>query len=185
MADLIDGLLSLTHLSQIDLKHEQINLSCLAQDVLDDWHLREPERKVNSSVQEEMHCTGDARLIKQVMVNLIGNAWKFSAKQSTAVIHVGMQLEPNGQVVFFVSDNGAGFDMAYVDKLFGAFQRLHSLAEFEGTGIGLATVRRIIVRHGGRIWASSVLGEGATFFFNFWAKADAGTSQGDFAGLKP
>lgn len=185
MADLIDGLLSLTHLSQIDLKHEQINLSCLAQDVLDDWHLREPERKVNSSVQEEMHCTGDARLIKQVMVNLIGNAWKFSAKQSNAVIHVGMQLEPNGQVVFFVSDNGAGFDMAYVDKLFGAFQRLHSLAEFEGTGIGLATVRRIIVRHGGRIWASSVLGEGATFFFNFWAKADAGTSQGDFAGLKP
>ena len=179
MADLIDGLLSLTHLSQIDLKHEQINLSCLARDVLDDWHLQEPKRRVSSSVQGEMHCMGDVRLIKQVMINLIGNAWKFSSKQPTAVIHVGMQIGPNEQVVFFVSDNGAGFDMAYVNKLFGTFQRLHSHADFEGTGIGLATVRRIIVRHGGRIWASSILGEGATFFFTLSGLADTRTNQGE------
>ncbi|MCU1533462.1 MAG: multi-sensor signal transduction histidine kinase [Arthrobacter sp.] len=114
---------------------------------------------------------GDARLLRQVLVNLVGNAWKFSANQVDAAIEVGMTSGSQAQAVFFVRDNGAGFDMAYADKLFGSFQRLHSPFEFEGTGIGLATVHRIIVRHEGRVWAEAAPEEGATFFFTLWEAA--------------
>ena len=168
MTELIDALLSLMHLSRIDLQHAQVDLSGLAQEALDDCRTRDPGRAVRTFVQPGMQCTGDARLLRQVLVNLIGNAWKFSARQSDAAIEVGMKPGPHVQAMFFVKDNGAGFDMAYADKLFGSFQRLHSPSEFEGTGIGLATVHRIVVRHKGRIWAQSAPEEGASFFFTLW-----------------
>ena len=171
MADLIESLLSLMHLSKISLRHDQVDFSQLAQEVLDDCRMRDSNRTVHSSVQPGMHCMGDARLLREILTNLIGNAWKFSAKQANAAIEVGMKPTQDGQTVFFVRDNGAGFDMAYADKLFGTFQRLHTLSEFEGTGIGLAIVRRIVLRHEGRIWAESVPAEGATFFFTLWESA--------------
>ncbi|MDB5742699.1 MAG: sensor signal transduction histidine kinase [Polaromonas sp.] len=171
MADLIEALRSLTHLSQIALKHEQVDLSRLAQEAFEDCRMQHPGRMVHSSVQAAMQCVGDERLLRLVLVNLIGNAWKFSSRQADATVEVGMKPGPNGQAIFFVRDNGAGFDMAYADKLFGSFQRLHSPSEFEGTGIGLATVRRIILRHEGRIWAEAALEEGASFYFTLWEAA--------------
>ena len=108
--------------------------------------------------------TGDVRLLRVVLENLLGNAWKFSGKQDQAHIEFGVKQEA-GESVYFLRDDGVGFDMAYADKLFGTFQRLHSLREFEGTGVGLATVQRIIQRHGGRIWAEAAVGQGATFYF--------------------
>ncbi|MDB5845336.1 MAG: sensor signal transduction histidine kinase, partial [Polaromonas sp.] len=171
MAELTDALLSLANLSQIDLRHEQVDLTALAQEAFDDCRARDPERTVRSAVQAGMQCMGDARLLRQVLVNLIGNAWKFSAKQLDAAIEVGMTPGSQTQAVFFVRDNGAGFDMAHADKLFATFERLHSPSEFEGTGIGLATVRRIIVRHEGRVWAEAAPEEGASFFFTLWETA--------------
>jgi light-regulated signal transduction histidine kinase (bacteriophytochrome) len=114
-----------------------------------------------------MPCAGDPRLLAVVLENLIGNAWKFTARTDQARIHVGMRSDAAGPV-YFVADNGAGFDMAYADKLFKAFQRLHSTIEFEGTGVGLATVHRIVTRHGGRVWAESVPGQGTTFSFTLY-----------------
>jgi signal transduction histidine kinase len=108
---------------------------------------------------------GDPRLLRQVLDNLLSNAWKFSAHQTEGEITMGVEPDAEGKPVFFVRDNGAGFDMAHAGKLFGAFQRLHSVTDFPGTGIGLATVQRIIKRHGGRIWADSAPGRGATFYF--------------------
>ena len=171
MAELIEALLSLTHLSRIDLQHAQVNLSDLAQEALDDCHTRDPRRAVRTCVQAEMQCTGDVRLLRQVMMNLIRNAWKFSARQVDAAIEVGMKPGLQAHPVFFVRDNGAGFDMVHADKLFNSFQRLHSSSEFEGTGIGLATVRRIILRHEGQIWAESAPEKGASFFFTLWEPA--------------
>ncbi|MDP3828370.1 MAG: ATP-binding protein, partial [Polaromonas sp.] len=108
---------------------------------------------------------GDPRLLRQVLDNLLGNAWKFSDQQPQTRITLGRENGPDGQPIYIVRDNGAGFDMAYSEKLFGAFQRLHTASEFPGHGIGLATVHRIVTRHGGRIWAESVPGNGATFYF--------------------
>lgn len=168
MADLIEGLLSL-----VDIQLKEVDLSRLALEVLEVCRSGDTGRVVRTSVAAGMRCTGDPRLIRQVLANLVGNAWKFSSKTPDASIDVGLRPGPEGEAVFFVKDNGAGFDMKHAAKLFGTFQRLHSLSDFEGSGIGLATVRRIVMRHEGRIWAESAPGEGASFYFTL-CKAGAG-----------
>jgi light-regulated signal transduction histidine kinase (bacteriophytochrome) len=124
----------------------------------------EPDRKVELAIAAGVRAEGDARLFRVLLENLLRNAWKFTAKHPTAKIEFGIQTN-NGKPVYFVRDDGAGFDMAYASKLFGAFQRLHAMTEFAGTGVGLATVQRIVHRHGGRIWAEAKVDQGATFYF--------------------
>jgi light-regulated signal transduction histidine kinase (bacteriophytochrome) len=126
---------------------------------------RFPGRPVEVHIEQPLPCFGDARLLAILMENLVNNAWKFSGRVAAARIDIGRRQLDGGGAAYFVRDNGAGFDMAYADKLFKAFQRLHSASEFEGTGIGLATVHRIVTRHGGRVWAESAPGQGATFLF--------------------
>ncbi|MCY7369544.1 MAG: PAS domain S-box protein [Polaromonas sp.] len=165
MGQLIEDLLSLAQVSRTELRHEPIDLSALARLSLDRLRARDPERQVNAVVEPGLRAEGDARLIHVVLDNLLGNAWKFSAHRTPAYITVSQLRDAAGQTVFYVRDNGAGFDMAHADKLFRAFQRLHTHAEFEGTGIGLATVQRIIGRHGGMLWADALVGQGACFSF--------------------
>jgi PAS domain S-box-containing protein len=165
MGQLIEGLLSLAQISRMQLQSEPVDLSALARSVLDDLQLRHPERQVRVHIESGLQAQGDGRLVRAVMENLLGNAWKFSSHEVQAEINVGQQLDAAGLPLFFVRDNGAGFDMAYADKLFNPFQRLHLVSEFPGTGIGLATVNRVIKRHGGLLWADSAPGCGATFFF--------------------
>jgi len=165
MGELIDALLSLARLARAPLRHDQVDLSDLANNVLVFLRERDPARVVEAQVESGLTATGDHRLLRQVLDNLLGNAWKFSAGQAVAHITFGSEIDAHGDLVYFVRDNGAGFNMAYSQKLFGPFQRLHSPSEFEGTGIGLAFVQRIISRHGGRIWAESAPGQGATFRF--------------------
>jgi len=164
MGQLIDGLLVLSRVTRADLVREKLDLTRMARQSgarLQEIH---PGRAIEWIVHEGLVGEGDARLLSATLDNLLGNAWKFTSKCARARIEVGM-MNKNGDAAFFVRDNGAGFDQAYADKLFGAFQRLHSATEFEGTGIGLATVQRIVRRHGGRIWAEGEVGQGATFYF--------------------
>ena len=165
MGELIDALLSLARLARTPLRHDRVDLSDLATKVLVVLRERDPIRVVEAHVEPGLTATGDHRLLRQVLENLLGNAWKFSAGQPVSHITFGAESPGQSETVFFVRDNGAGFNMAYSQKLFGPFQRLHSPSEFEGTGIGLAFVQRIISRHGGRIWAESAPGQGATFRF--------------------
>ena len=165
MGELIDALLSLAHLSRTPLRSEPVNLSALAADLLNSAQEREPGRVTHLHVETGLFVQGDPRLLRQVLDNLLGNAWKFSAGQARTEIAFGHERQPSGELVYFVRDSGAGFDMAYAEKLFGAFQRLHSPSEFSGAGMGLATVHRIVARHGGRIWGESTVGRGATFYF--------------------
>ncbi|MBK8173417.1 MAG: PAS domain S-box protein [Sandaracinaceae bacterium] len=164
MAQLIDALLALSRMTRSEVERAPVDLSAIAQSAADTLKRASPQRKVEVTVQEGLQATGDARLLSIVFTNLLGNAWKFTAKQPVARIDVSC-VEDNGRHVYRVRDNGAGFDMAFAGKLFGVFQRLHPVAEFEGTGVGLATVQRIIRRHGGEVWAQSSLGDGATFCF--------------------
>ena len=166
MGQLIEDMLSLAQVSRVQLRHESIDLSALAAKSVEALRVGDPEREVSVQIDSDLQAFGDSRLVSVVMENLLGNAWKFSSQRADASIFVGQTIDPAGQVSFFVRDNGAGFDMAYADKLFRAFQRLHAAAEFPGTGIGLATVNRIIARHGGRLWAESSPGQGASFFFS-------------------
>ncbi len=132
---------------------------------MDECRVRNPERVANINIDNGLQVQGDSRLIRVVMENLLGNAWKFTSQRPSAVIKVGHKTDAAGVPAFFVQDNGAGFDMAYADKLFNTFQRLHAVTEFPGTGVGLATVSRVIGRHRGQVWAESEPGQGATFFF--------------------
>ncbi len=163
MASLIDDLLKLSRITRTELKRESVDLTQLAGEVIEVLRQDEPERIVKFSVQPRMIAHGDARLLRVVMDNLLGNAWKFTSQRAEATVEVG--CNPDDKLIYFVRDNGAGFDMAYADKLFGAFQRLHDTSEFSGTGIGLATVQRVIHKHGGRIWAKSAVDQGAIFYF--------------------
>ena len=167
MGQLIEDLLSLSQVARAQLRTEPVDLSAMARSFLDEWQVRQPERQVAVHVENGLLAEADGRLIRVVMQNLLANAWKFTSQLAAARadIRVGQKFDAVGLPVFFVKDNGAGFDMAYADKLFDPFQRLHAASEFSGTGIGLATVSRVIKRHGGRIWADSAPGCGATFFF--------------------
>ncbi|MET0311166.1 MAG: PAS domain S-box protein [Burkholderiaceae bacterium] len=164
MSQLIDDLLSLARVTRAEIRSERVDLGQKARQVVEQLATRFPEREVRVEIEDDLIALGDSRLLAVVLDNLIGNAWKFTGRQDAPLIRVG-KVKYDGHWAFFVGDNGAGFDMAYANKLFQAFQRLHSTAEFEGTGIGLATVYRIITRHGGRVWAQSAPGEGTTFFF--------------------
>ena len=164
MAELIDDLLNLSKVTRAAMKSVSVDLSQLAEGVAAELQRTHVERKVTFNIDPNLKARGDPNLLQAVLENLLNNAWKFTSKQEAGKIEFGSKYE-NDETIFFVRDNGAGFDMAYVGKLFGAFQRLHAMTEFPGTGIGLATVQRIINRHGGHIWAESAVDQGATFFF--------------------
>jgi len=162
MAQLIDDVLELARVTRSEMRRELVDLTKLAHEVAAELQKRGPERNVAVDIEEGLTTQGDKRLLKIVLTNLIGNAWKFTSRQTDPQI----TFSTDGEATYVVRDNGAGFDMAFADKLFGAFQRLHTAGEFEGTGIGLATVQRIISRHGGRVWAKGAVDSGAAFFFN-------------------
>jgi PAS domain S-box-containing protein len=164
MARLIDDLLSLSRLSRGELVRERVNLTRMACTTVERLREADAWREVDVVIEAGMEVEGDTSLLASVMENLIGNAWKFTNKRPKAHIHVGVATR-HGQKVYFVRDDGAGFDMAYAGKLFGAFQRLHANTEFPGTGIGLAIVQRVVRKHGGGAWAEGEVGRGATFFF--------------------
>ncbi|NMO14237.1 PAS domain S-box protein [Pyxidicoccus fallax] len=164
MADLIDDLLKLSRVTRAPCRRVPVDLADLAREVVEGLSRQTPERAVRVTLTPTARALGDPHLLRQVLENLLGNAWKFTGRTPDPSIEFGTQ-EKNGERLFFVRDNGAGFDMAHAGKLFTAFHRLHEASDFEGTGIGLATVQRIIHRHGGRIWAESQPGQGATFWF--------------------
>ena len=164
MHGMIDALLSLSQLSVRPLARQSVNLSQLAGYILEDLCRAEPARTVELHVEPDLMVEGDPTLLRMALENLLGNAWKYSADCECARIRFEQRQEP-GRRVFVVSDEGAGFDMRFADRLFGAFQRLHSASEFPGTGIGLASVRRIVRRHGGEVWAEGTVGRGASFYF--------------------
>lgn len=164
MAQLIDDMLNLSRLTRGELKKEIFNLSEMAESVARDLRQTEPDRQVTFVIQPNLCVDADKRLMQAVMENLLGNAWKFTSAHPTARIEFGA-FQENERTVYFVKDDGAGFDMAYADKLFGTFQRLHDTVEFSGTGVGLASVHRVIHRHGGEIWAHGEVEKGATFYF--------------------
>ena len=179
MAALIDDLLDLSRVGRRPLRRESVDLTRLASEAIEDLRAAQPERNVEFVAEQDIKAFGDVSLLKVALENLLGNAWKFTEREEEARIEFGADWRPRpGYLapVYFVRDNGAGFDQTYSDKLFGAFQRLHGQDEFEGTGIGLATVARIIHRHGGRVWAEGEVGEGATFYFTL-----GGRDQGDRA----
>jgi light-regulated signal transduction histidine kinase (bacteriophytochrome) len=164
MGLLIDHLLALSRAARKELSCEPVDLSAIAIAVLADLRRQAPERSVETLVQPNLVVVSDATLLRVVLANLLGNAWKFTSKHASARIEVGV-VDADGERAFYVKDDGAGFDMDHAEHLFGAFQRLHTAEEFEGDGIGLATVQRLVTRHGGRVWAESEAGKGAAFFF--------------------
>ncbi len=164
MGTLIDDLLKLARITRAEMRREPVDLSGIAQDIVAELQRTTPERQVEFAITPGLKAQGDSRLLRVVLENLLRNSWKYTTKQRQPRVEFGA-VDVNGGRAFMVRDNGAGFDMKYADKLFGVFQRLHSAAEFEGTGVGLATVMRIITRHGGRIWAEGAVDQGATFYF--------------------
>jgi len=164
MGQLIDDLLNLSRVTRRELRYNNVNLSEMAQAVSEELQMSQPERKVEFVIVPGLITNGDERLLRVLLENLLGNAFKFTEKVLHARIEFG-STQHEGKQTYYVRDNGAGFDMKYADKLFGAFQRLHSQSEFPGTGIGLAIIQRIINRHGGRIWAEGEVDKGATFYF--------------------
>jgi light-regulated signal transduction histidine kinase (bacteriophytochrome) len=162
--DMIDALLQLAQLTRVEINPVNVNLSEIAESVLKELALENPERSVKTDIGSNVIVSGDNRLLKMVMINLLANSWKYSAHSNEATIEFGVEQSETGPI-YYIRDNGAGFNMKDANKLFRVFTRLHDSSEFEGTGIGLATVHRIILRHGGNIWAEAKPGEGATFFF--------------------
>lgn len=170
MEEMTEGLLALARVSPVEMRAQSVDLGQIAAGLLERLRESDPDRKVDIQIMPDLRVVGDAALLTQALSNLLSNAWKFSGKQLLARIEVGSQTGSDGQTVYFVKDNGAGFDMHYASRLFGVFSRLHSASEFDGTGIGLAIVKKVIDRHAGRIWAESVPDQGASFYFTL--KAD-------------
>ena len=164
MIQLVDDLLKFSQSGHADLELEDVDLSEIALQIFSKMKLKEPDRNVRIEIQPDLNVHADNSLMVIALENLIGNAWKYSGKQKEAVIRFGT-IKERGETIFYIQDNGAGFDMSKAHNMFNPFQRLHSAQEFSGTGVGLATVRRIIERHGGRIWAEGSQGIGATFYF--------------------
>lgn len=164
MGHLIDDMLKLSRLSRVEIHPEYIDLSSLAEGIIHEIKSSDPERNVEVKIRKDMIVRADHNLMQIALQNLMDNAWKYTRKKSDAVIEFS-SFRKDHKIVYFIKDNGAGFDMKYADKLFGTFQRLHNASEFEGTGIGLATVQRIILRHHGSIWAEAEAGQGAVFYF--------------------
>ncbi len=165
MGNLIDDLLTLSRVTRSSIRMESVDLSQISHRITNDLRQTQPERQVEVSIEPNLSAHGDAPLLHVVMENLLHNAWKFTSKHPQSKIEVGAIVPENGNLTYFVRDDGAGFNMAYIDKLFSPFQRLHGMQDFPGNGIGLATVQRIIHRHGGRVWAEATLDRGATFYF--------------------
>lgn len=165
MGELIDDLLKLARITRMEMHFETVNMSELAHMITAELQQTQPERQAEFVIAEGLIANGDSQLLRIVLENLLGNAWKFTARRPQARIEVGLIEHSEHEQVFVIRDDGEGFDMAYADKLFGAFQRLHAMTEFEGTGIGLATVQRIVHRHGGRVWAEGAVSKGAAFYF--------------------
>ncbi|WNG34109.1 PAS domain S-box protein [Archangium violaceum] len=166
MSELIDGILALSRVNRTEFVETEVNLSALARSIAEQLQRWKPERTVRFQLQDGLVDRGDSQLLRLVLENLMGNAWKFTREKAEAVLEFGILPPEEGKGrVYFVRDNGAGFDMEYQNKLFGVFQRLHTQQEFEGNGVGLATVQRIVRRHGGRVWGEGRVGQGATFFF--------------------
>ncbi|MCS0631189.1 PAS domain S-box protein [Telluria mixta] len=165
MAQLIDDLLTLSRLSRTEIRRETVDLSAIARSIAGELRALEPQREVEFVIEEGVTAHGDARLLRAVLENLLGNAWKYTSRHARARIEFGSELRNDGRRVYYVRDDGAGFDMAYAGKLFGAFQRLHTAAEFPGTGVGLSIVQRIVHRHGGEVWAAAAPEAGAMFRF--------------------
>lgn len=164
MGQLIDDILNLSRITRSEMRQQQVNLSLLVETIAQELRQTQPQREAEFVIAPNLIAKGDPHLLQVALENLMGNAWKFTQKQAQATIEFGLTRQ-NDQPAYFIRDNGVGFDMAYAHKLFGPFQRLHTRNEFEGSGIGLATVQRIIQRHGGRIWVESAVGQGTTFYF--------------------
>jgi light-regulated signal transduction histidine kinase (bacteriophytochrome) len=173
MGQLIDDLLGLAHVSRVGLLRRPVDLSAIADSIARELRQGDPTRQAEIRIASDMRASGDARLLQIALQNLLQNAWKFTSTRPVARLECGETMK-DGVRTYFVRDNGVGFDMTYAHKLFGAFQRLHTTAEFPGTGIGLATVQRIVHRHGGRVWAESQVEGGSTFYFTL---ADEGTTS--------
>lgn len=173
MVELIDGLLALAQVSRSEMQRRDVDLSALAHELLHKCQERDPQRHATLQVEAGLHAQGDPLLLNTVLQNLLENAWKFTSKRELAQITFGCRLMAQGEPVFFVHDNGAGFDMAAANKLFTTFERLHTPKDFAGTGVGLSIVKRVVERHGGRVWAESQVDAGATFFFTLPAAGPA------------
>ena len=172
MGELIDDLLLLSRVARADLNRKRVDLSGVARVIVEELQKKDSGRQVSLHIADRLVVEADSRLLRVALENLLGNAWKFTARTPEPRIEVGSDRQ-EGDNVFFIRDNGAGFDMKYAENLFRPFQRLHSDADFAGTGVGLATVQRIVDRHGGRIWAKSAAGQGATFYFTIPAAKSA------------
>jgi light-regulated signal transduction histidine kinase (bacteriophytochrome) len=164
MAALIDDMLNLSRVTRSAIRREKLDLSAVAKSIATELREAEPDRRVEFVIESDLNAVGDSQLVRTALENLLRNSWKYTSGHLCARIEFGKSRQ-NGKFSFFVRDDGAGFDSRYADRLFGAFQRLHTAKEFPGTGVGLATVQRIIHRHGGEIWAEGAVEKGATFYF--------------------